>query len=230
MKRTILAMTLGFALAGGIAAAITPPITYAQEIVIDPANLQEAIAQYMEMIQQLEQLKAQLDQAKQQYASLTGNRGLGLIDPEDYNANIPTNWHETLAAMQNGGQVGALANQIRNEASELSQPQFAGVDSGVTQLLGTHMDNAATQQAYNAQVLDDSSQRFQRLNELMAQIDSTTDMKSIAELQARIEIENGMLINQLLRLQAANQLMQQNKEVQQQHETQDDYKLTAAKY
>ena len=229
MKRSMLA-ALGFSLVGGLAAAIAPPAALAQEVVIDPANLQQAIASYMEMIQQLEQLKAQLDQAKQQYASLTGNRGLGLIDPENYNANIPTNWHETLTAMQNGGLVGSLANQIKTEASELDQPQFANVDASVTQLLGTHLDNAATQQAYNAQVLDDSSQRFQRLNELMAQIDSTTDMKSIAELQARIEIENGMLINQLLRLQAANQLMQQNNEVQQQHETQDDYKLTAAKY
>lgn len=229
MKRTARVLALSLAL-GSTALSIAPEAAHAQAVVIDPANLQQAIVRYMEMIQQLEQLKAQLEQAKQQYASITGSRRLGAIDAENYNADIPTNWHETLAAMQNGGQIGVIANQIKTEASELSQPQFANVDASVTQVLGARMDNAATQQAYNAQVLNDSSQRFQRLNQLMGQIDSTTDLKSIGELQARIQIENAMLTNQLLRLQAANQLMQQNKEVQQQHETQDDYKVTAAKY
>jgi type IV secretion system protein VirB5 len=182
------------------------------------------------MIQQLEQLKAQLEQAKQQYASLTGSRGLGAIDAENYTANIPTNWHQTLAAMQNGGQVGALANQIKSEASELNQPQFAQVDATVTQALTTHLNDAATAQALNAQTYDDSGARFQRLNQLMGQINSTTDMKSIGELQARIEIENGMLLNELIKLQSMNALIDNSRRVQQQHETEDGYKLTAAKY
>lgn len=229
MKRKALAMALSLAL-GGAALSMAPEAAHAQAVVIDPANLQQAIVRYMEMIQQLEQLKAQLEQAKQQYASLTGSRGLGAIDPENYTANIPTNWHQTLAAMQNGGQVGALANQIKNEASELNQPQFAHVDATVTQALTTHLNDAATAQALNAQTYDDSGARFQRLNQLMGQINSTTDMKSIGELQARIEIENGMLLNELIKLQSMNALIDNSRRVQQQHETQDGYKLTAAKY
>ena len=228
MKRTAWTLALAAALAAGTLASA--PAAYAQEVVIDPANLQQAIVRYTEMIQQLEQLKAQLDQAKQQYASLTGHRGLGAIDTENYTANIPTNWHQTLAAMQNGGQVGALANQIRNEASELDQPQFAGVNAEVTQALASHMDDAATAQALNAQAYDDAGARFARLNQLMGQINSTTDMKSVGELQARIEIENGMLLNELIKLQSMNALIDNNRRVQTQHETQDDYKLTAAKY
>ena len=229
MKRKALAMALSLALVGA-ALSIAPEAAHAQAVVIDPANLQQAIVRYMEMIQQLEQLKAQLDEAKQQYASLTGSRGLGAIDTENYNANIPTNWHETLAAMQNGGQVGALANQIKNEASELNQPQFAQVDATVVQALTTHLNDDATAQALNAQTYDDSGARFQRLTELMNQINSTTDMKSIGELQARIEIENGMLLNELIKLQSMNALIDNNRRVQQQQETQDGYKLTAAKY
>lgn len=228
MKRTATVILLTAALAAGTFTGA--PIAHAQAVVIDPANLQQAIVRYTEMIQQLEQLKAQLEQAKQQYASLTGSRGLGAIDPENYTANIPTNWHQTLAAMQNGGQVGALANQIKSEASELNQPQFAHVDATVTQALTTHLDDAATAQALNAQTYDDSGARFQRLNQLMNQINSTTDMKSIGELQARIEIENGMLLNELIKLQSMNALIDNSRRVQQQHETQDGYKLTAAKY
>jgi type IV secretion system protein VirB5 len=228
MKRTATVILLTAALAAGT--FTSAPIAHAQAVVIDPANLQQAIARYMEMIQQLEQLKAQLQQAKQQYASLTGSRGLGAIDPENYTANIPTNWHQTLAAMQNGGQVGALANQIKSEASELNQPQFAQVDATVTQALTTHLNDAATAQALNAQTYDDSGARFQRLNQLMSQINSTTDMKSIGELQARIEIENGMLLNELIKLQSMNALIDNSRRVQQQHETEDGYKLTAAKY
>lgn len=228
MKRTATVIALTAALAAGTFTGA--PIAHAQAVVIDPANLQQAIVRYMEMIQQLQQLKAQLEQAKQQYASLTGNRGLGAIDPENYTANIPTNWHQTLAAMQNGGQVGALANQIKNEASELNQPQFANVDPTVVQALTTHLNDAATAQALNAQTYDDSGARFQRLTDLMNQINSTTDMKSIGELQARIEIENGMLLNELIKLQSMNALIDNSRRVQQQHETQDGYKLTAAKY
>jgi hypothetical protein len=55
-------------------------------------------------------------------------------------------------------------------------------------------------------------------------------MKSIGELQARIEIENGMLLNELIKLQSMNSLIDNNRRVQQQQETQDGYKLTAAKY
>jgi type IV secretion system protein VirB5 len=229
MRRKALAMALSLAL-GGAALSIAPEAAHAQAVVIDPANLQQAIVRYMEMVQQLQQLKAQLEQAKQQYASLTGSRGLGAIDAENYTANIPTNWHETLAAMQNGGQVGALANQIKNEASELNQPQFAHVDPTVVQALTTHLSDAATAQALNAQTYDDSGARFQRLTDLMNQINSTTDMKSIGELQARIEIENGMLLNELIKLQSMNALIDNNRRVQQQQETQDGYKLTAAKY
>lgn len=228
MKRTATVILLTAALAAGTFTGA--PIAHAQAVVIDPANLQQAIVRYMEMIQQLEQLKAQLQQAKQQYASLTGSRGLGAIDPENYTANIPTNWHQTLAAMQNGGQVGALANQIRSEASELNQPQFAQVDATVTQALTTHLNDAATAQALNAQTYDDSGARFRRLNQLMGQINSTTDMKSIGELQARIEIENGMLLNELIKLQSMNALIDNSRRVRQQHETEDGYKLTAAKY
>ncbi|MGH8183344.1 MAG: type IV secretion system protein, partial [Rhodanobacteraceae bacterium] len=228
MKRTALTLALTAALAAGTLLSVTPPPANAQEVVIDPANLQQAIVRYTEMVHQLEQLKAQLQQAKQQYASLTGARGFGNIAGENYNANIPTNWHQTLAAMQNGGQVGALAQSIAKEASELQQPQFANVDPEVTQTLATHMNNAATAQALNAQAYDDSGVRFQRLQSLMGQINSTTDMKGIAELQARIDAENGMLINDLIKLQSMNGLIEQNKKVQQQHETQDLYKLTNA--
>ncbi|MES2404026.1 MAG: type IV secretion system protein [Pseudomonadota bacterium] len=229
MKGKALAIALGMVL-GSVVLSMAPNAAHAQAVVIDPANLQQAIVRYMEMVQQLEQLKAQLDEAKQQYASMTGSRGLGAIDTENYNAHIPTNWHETLAAMQNGGQVGALANQIKNEASELGQPQFANVDATVMQALTTHLNDDATAQALNAQTYDDSGARFQRLTELMNQINSTTDMKSIGELQARIEIENGMLLNELIKLQSMNAVIDNNRRVQQQQETQDGYKLTAAKY
>ena len=230
MKRTAMSLALAAAMASGPLLSVMPHIARAQAVVIDPANLQQAIVRYTEMVQQLEQLKAQLEQAKQQYASLTGSRGFGNIAGENYNANIPTNWHETLAAMQNGGQVGALAHSIATEASELQQPQFANVDVEVTQTLATHMNDAATAQALNAQAYDDSGARFQRLQNLMGQINSTTDMKGIAELQARIEAENGMLINDLIKLQSMNALIVQNEKVQQQHETQDDYKLINAQY
>lgn len=238
MKPTALALAVAMAM-GGLLSMVPVP-AQAQMAVVDPISIAnnleahiEDIAKYAAMIQnmesQLTQLQQQLHQAQQQYSSMTGSRGLGGILTENYNANIPTTWQGTLGQMQ-GGLVGQIANSVKQQASELQQPQFAHVDQGIKTSLDTNMSQAVNAQALNSQTYDDSAARFQRITDLMNQIDGTTDLKGIAELQARIQIENASLLNELIKVQSMNAMLVQQQNVQRQHDNQDTYKLYDAAY
>ena len=67
--------------------------------------------------------------------------------------------------------------------------------------------------AANAMVSQKSSKRFDRIATLMQRIDSATDPKAIADLQARIQIEQTMLQNELIRAQAMNAMIVNQREV-----------------
>lgn len=219
IKALALAVALGVA---GIGSMTIPAPAYAGGIpVIDVAAIAEAVRRYQQMVQQLEQLKAQLDQAKQQYAALTGARGMGQLarTAESY---VPGNWQETLALMNgNGsGELANMANQIRESASLLNQEFYADVDSGVRNGLQAAMQSAAAGQAMNAKVYDSSDQRLARLNALADQVDSAHDLKAISDLQARIAVENAMLMNELIRLQSMNAMYENQRRVQSQQSAQ----------
>lgn len=235
IKKSLLAIALTASLAG-IAGTAS-----AQWVVIDPANIQSNlvnhaadIAKYVQMIQQMESQLQQLQQSYaqqvQQYQSMTGSRHLGMINNENYTQNIPTNWQQTLQVMQGGGQVGQMANQIHNTASELQQPYFQNVQQEIKTALDTQMNQSATGQALNAQVYDESGARFQRIDQLMQQINSTTDMKGVAEIQARLAAENAQLQNELLRLNALNAMVAQQQKIQQQQEDQKFHQFYHAAY
>lgn len=219
------------AVAGVLAlgAAVQSPPAQAQMAVIDPANLSEAIARYSVMTQQLMQLQSQLSQAQQQTAALTGSRGMGSLLPQDYRGSIPTNWQQTLAMMPTGA-TGTIANTVRAQSNQLGQPYFDGVSPAVTTTLGNDMNTAVNGQALNSQAYDATADRFTQIEQLRDQINSTTDLKGIAELQARIGIETANLLNELIRVQTMNGMLLHQQQVQTQNERQQAYQLTAAKY
>lgn len=219
MKELALSVALGVAAVGGVVS--TAPVHATGIPVIDVAHIAETVMQYQEMIKQLETLNSQLNQAKQQYESMTGSRGLGNLarTSESY---IPTNWKETLDLMNGGGsgELGNMADQIRDAASQLDQEFYADADSDVRQGLQEALQSAAAGQAMNAKIYDSSEQRLQRLNSLADQVDSAADMKAISDLQARIAIENGMLMNELIRLQSMNAMYENQRRVKHQEAAQ----------
>lgn len=204
MKTLVLAVALAATTVTGTVQAGMP--------VIDVSNLAQAIAQYTQMVKQLTELQAQLKQAKQQYEALTGSRGMGQLarTAENY---VPKNWQETLSMMEGGGQIGQLTDQIRASASKLDSEYFENVDAAIKEGLDASMKNAAQGQALNATVYDASQDRQQRLIDLANEVDSAADLKAIADLQARIQIENAMLMNELIRLQSMNAMVDNQRRV-----------------
>lgn len=228
IKALTLSIALGVTAAGGVVS--TAPVRASGIPVLDVANLMNAIQQYTQMVEQLAQLQAQLQQAKQQYESLTGSRGLGGIMPENYTGAVPRNWQETLAAMEGGGSVGSLATSIAEQASQLDDEHFNGVLDEVTASLRSNLEHDASAQALNAQIYDNSGDRFERLQGLMGEINSTQDMKAIGDLQARLQVETGMLTNELIKLQAMNAMIAKRDSIQESQAIQDSFRLRAGSY
>lgn len=224
IKALALSIALGVTAIGGVTS--TAPV-YASGIpVIDVAHIAETVMQYQEMIKQLETLNSQLNQAKQQYESLTGSRGLGNLARST--GAIPKNWQETLASMQNG-ELGQLSKQIRESASLLDEDFFADVDEAIKGNLDESMASYTDQQALNQSFYDTATSRAQKMESLANQIDSATDMKAISDLQARVAVEQAQLTNELIKIQSLNQIAQQKRETRAQQQQQAAFE-TSFKY
>lgn len=115
---------------------------------------------------------------------------------------VPSNWQETLAMMEGGGQVGSLARSIREDARRIDIGLLDTMDESLRTTTMDFGDSAAMEQAVAAVAYDSAANRVQRLQSLMGAIPSATDVKAIGDLQARIQVEQAVLQNEMVRMQA----------------------------
>lgn len=212
-KLSCLAVALALALGTG---NIAKPAMAAGVPVIDVASIAEAIRQYEQMVAQLEQLEGQLNQAKQQYESMTGTRGMEQLLRGEASEVIPTNWQETLQQM-NGGQINDLAKSIKSTASKVDADTLARLLSPQNaEMSESFANSAASAQASAGQAYELSTARFERLQQLMDAIPQAADPKAIADLQARIGVEQAILQNESIKMMALAQAASAQQSIQQQ--------------
>lgn len=207
-------ITLGFscqAYASGI------PVVDGAHIAKTTMNHIESIAKYVE---QIEKLKAQLDQMKQQYEALTGLRNLGQImfDPKfkDY---LPTEWKGVYDSMRSGGYSGisSSAKAIYDAAKRFdgckhNREEIAKLACQARAVKG------AQDKAFAMEAFDRAKDRLSQIEELMRTIDTTTDPKAIAELQARIMSEQAAIQNEATKLQMFQMISAAEERMQQQQQ------------
>lgn len=217
MRLLATALAVGLAVTGGHAIA--------QMAVFDPANFTQNLQQVGHMVSQMEQLRQQLQtardqlaQQKAQYEAITGSRGMSLLQTDINRGYIPRNWQETLSG--GNSQIANLASDIKRAAGYLSDADLAGINSVYRAALRRSGDQAANNMASNAAVFQESGDRFQRLEILMGSIDSATDDKAIQDLQARIQVEQVMLQNELIRAQSMNAMIEEQRHVERQRQRQ----------
>lgn len=174
----------------------------AQVAVIDPA----AIAQMME---QVTQMTAQLEQAKLQYKALTGSNGLGgLLSNQtmDVMGEIPN----SAKAYINGSSAPSANSDYGQMQSQL---RGMGRTDAMTYAANQRKQKASTDRAMIQQSLDRQTKELQNIQNLMAQIDQSTSAKDIADLQARIQASQNTLTIEQNQLQAMK-MMQANRDRQ----------------
>lgn len=188
------------------ALALAPTKATAQMAVFDSAAVANTATQITHMTNQLAQLKQtyegvmdQLNQAKQQYASITGTRGLGdVFNNPQLRKYLPADYKKVYDLAQGGGYKGITGTLDTVLAAE----KLSGtVAEQMAAIRGRQTRAAAT----NKILVDDgfagAEARLDQLEQLRQQISQTQDTKAIGELQARIAVEQAAMSGEATKLQ-----------------------------
>ncbi len=188
-----------FVLVGGIATA------RAQMAVVDVA----AIAK---LIEQLETTQSHLEQAQQEYESMTGPRGMEGLLAGTLRNYLPPDWQALELALSGmAGDYSALAGQLASliDANAVLTPeQLVHLSEQEREQLEAARRSAALLQATSRQALEATSERFETLQALIDAIPAAEDQKAALDLQARIGAEQAMLQNEHTKLMVLYQAAQ----------------------
>jgi type IV secretion system protein VirB5 len=217
MSALVIAMSCGHATAGGI------PVFDAASNALQTADnaLQQAswMQQAKDMASQIMTLKNQYEQLKQQYQSMTGTRGMsGLLNNSTFQQArrmLPPDAQQILGLANGGsyGNLGGIIDNIKQDTSTLNTSNFTN-PSGANQW-NADLNRVATNKALSQQVYDDANQRLNNLEAMLEQISTTEDPKAIAELQARIQVEQGLVQNDQARINALQMLAAAEQQISQ---------------
>lgn len=185
-------------------AMLATPMARAQIPVTDVGAIVQLISQLEQLQQQLVVARDTLRQAEDAYESMTGRRGMDRLLEGTVRNYLPEDWQELERAVQGAAAAhSALARDIRRILdlnailSDTALAAFAPQDRSE---IDAARRSAALLQAMSEQSLSNTSDRFSALDELIRAIGRADDPKAIAELQARIGAEQGMLQNEANKL------------------------------
>jgi type IV secretion system protein VirB5 len=186
------------------ALVLTGSAAQAAMIVHDPVSYAKLITQAQTALNQLNELKTQVQQGQQLFSSLNQASIVSSIASE---LGVPTLREflpdiSALTAAAKGdltalGSIGARANEIRASARLYTAPEDdeAGLD------LEFAGDRAARDLALGEAVSTASARRLEGLKELQQAIDAAPNARAVMDLQARATTEQAMIANDQMRLQ-----------------------------
>jgi type IV secretion system protein VirB5 len=204
--RNVLSVVFVALLLGGVAPA------QAQMAVVDAGAILRLKEQIDYLQQQLETARGHLEQARQQYASMTGGRGMEQLLAGTARNYLPPDWQavaRTLDGVQ--GQYSALSRDLAalvDANAVLTPDQLTRLSADEREQLEAARRSAALSQATSRQALDATSERFASLQQLINAIPDATDQKAVLDLQARIGAEQAMLLNEQTKLMLLSQAIQ----------------------
>lgn len=226
MKQLILALAVGATLG-----VVTP--CRAQIPVTDVASLTQQIAQvlawaqqYAQMVEQINNQVQQIGQLRDTYNSMTGSRGLGSllngIGDQAARRYLPADLAQIYDLYNNTivPGFGALNSRITALRSTISTlpPGYFPAGSDLDKELGKLLDGIGAQRSMAEVAYKNSTDRIPYIEALMTRINSTNDPKEIAELQARISVEQALIQNEANRLAVLKYQQQIAKQEQEQRQ------------
>lgn len=194
------ALLVGLSLSFGAGAQI--PVT---DVALNTQTQTNQQMNFAKFVEQVTQLKSQLEQAKQQYEALTGTRGLGdLFNNPALRQYLPQDWTGLYDAVQ-GGDVAGISGKVQDIIDKNKSGSIADMSADVRarqERLG------AVNKATGLAGFDAAMKRADQIQSLIGQINGTSDPKAIAELQARIAGEQAQVSNEIAKLQLVAMLQQ----------------------
>lgn len=182
--------------------------------VYDASSFAQLIAQVDAMADDYQKQLEQLEEAVRQSNAITGSRNMGDVAngllEQQLREYLPNTWQDTMNIINSGNiPTGALGtqsiyNDLYNDYSPLSGADLMPSDptSNVAKAIDrrtgtTYAALSASEQAYNNVPV-----RMQTYNTLLNELNNSDDLKTSVDLQARISAENGVALNELMRLNA----------------------------
>src|SRR3984957_15095146 len=197
--------TLRLALPACLLSAGFSPLAHAHMPVTDVGAIFQLITQVQTLAQQLQTIQNQLAQARQEYQSITGPRGMQNLLSGTNRNYLPFTWAQLQGTLNGAtGMYGALSTNIQTLIagnSVLTGTNLSAMSPAERNAIQAQRQSAALRQAVSQQALATTSSRFSSLQQLINAIPAATDQKGILELQARIGAEQGMLQNEHTKLQ-----------------------------
>jgi type IV secretion system protein VirB5 len=183
----------------------------AQFAVIDVGAIAQLVQQYMILQQQLTTMNEHLDQARLEYAAMTGGRGMEQLLAGTVRNYLPADLNALTGALAGAGAAyGAFSGSAQaflDANVVLTREQLASFSPEDRAHLEAMRESTAILEALTKEALTNSSGRFDSLQQLINAIPRATDQKAIMDLQARIQAEQGMLTNESNKLQVLFQAM-----------------------
>ena len=211
-KKTVIAVLTASLAFSSVTSQAGIPVT---DIGAATQRAKNFLQEMAEMGKQLTEMKAQLDQAKKQYQALTGSRNLGeIMNNPAIRSALPADWQKVYDNIQRGGYKGldgtaaaiadaaGLVNKCQNLTNEKSKK------SCESQAVQTAQAKSHLNKTFEAAEL-----RLKQIEGLMGQINSATDPKAIADLQARIQIEQAKIQNEQTRIQMYKMMLEENEKL-----------------
>jgi type IV secretion system protein VirB5 len=150
--------------------------------VIDVSSIAQQIIQVEHMVRQIEQLQEQITLSHQELKNMSGVRGLGNLIDSAYDKSVSVNPNSVLQSqnIKNASQIG-----LKGELATLHNTQNI---------------NSATALAQSQKSLTQAKERFNALSVLLDKVNDSPEQKDILDLQARINIEQAFLQNEMIKL------------------------------
>lgn len=177
----------------------------AQFAVIDVGAITQLILEVQQLQQALQIAQSTLNQAQQAYAAITGGRGMENLLAGIVRNYLPANWNQLLSG---AGVLGADVAATITRNTILTPDITANYSPGEIAVLQARRSAVALNEALARQELANVSDRFNSIQQLINAIPRAADEKGILDLQARIQVEQGMLENENSKLHVLYQAAQ----------------------
>lgn len=207
-----------------IALTLSAPAANAQGIpVIDRNAILKQIESITQLKSQLDALHQQIDQAQQLYGSLNKLTDMAdvaqiLNDPAIRNA-LPSDFNSVESLLKGSGS-GALA-QSASKFLERNSTYRTNADDFYAKELSRLQTRNAGQMSIGQQIYDAATKRIDGIDELREKITSAGDAKEIADLQARLQVEQAFLQTDLIRMEGLKMVQQAQAQVDDQRKAED---------
>ncbi len=178
--------------------------------VFDAGAIAKHVEQIGKLTEQIKTMEAQLTQAKQLYESFNKltdvNDIASLLSSDEFRKHLPKEFGEIEKLVSGGG--GSLAGVVDRYLDQNRAYQGGDANS----FYRTELDRIARQtgakHSIGQSVYDTASKRIDGLEELRQKITGSKDAKDVLDLSARIQAEQALLQNEVLRMQGLAMVQQ----------------------